>query len=79
MTTRTETLSALLDTLVDENPAAPIAYDVVAGDVVVSSRVDLRDRAEALRAELEAVGVRPGQCLAVMLPNWSELDPSCPK
>lgn len=72
MTTRTETLSALLDTLVDDDPAVPLTYDVVAGELVVSGRSDIRDRAEALRAELESVGVRPGQCLAVMLPNWSD-------
>jgi fatty-acyl-CoA synthase len=65
-------LSALLDTLVDDDAAAPITYDVVDDDVIVSRRSDIRDRAEALRAELEAVGVRPGQCLAVMLPNWSD-------
>lgn len=72
MSTRTETLSALLDTLVSENPEAAITYDVVGDDVIVSSRADLRNRAEALCAELDAVGVRPGQCIAVMLPNWSD-------
>lgn len=75
--TRTENLSALLEALTAANPDAPIAYDVVdpgAQDspIATRTRADLRDRVEALRGELEAVGVGPGQCVAVMLPNWSD-------
>ncbi len=60
MTTRTETLSALLDTLVDDDAAAPITYDVVDDDVIVSRRSDIRDRAEACAQNSRRSGSDPG-------------------
>lgn len=71
-TTRTDTLSALLDTLTDSDSAATIAYDVVGDTVLPCSRGEFRSRVEAVRGELEQIGLRPGQCIAVMLPNWSD-------
>ncbi|UYP18845.1 AMP-binding protein [Rhodococcus sp. Z13] len=71
-TTRTDTLTALLDGLVAANPDAPLAYDVVDDTAVPLSRSEFRDHVDAVRRELEAVGLRAGQCVAVMLPNWSD-------
>ncbi|MEN0135125.1 MAG: AMP-binding protein [Rhodococcus sp. (in: high G+C Gram-positive bacteria)] len=70
--TRRNTLTALLDELVTAGPEAPATVDVVDGEPLVSSRADLRDRVEALKSELVRVGVRRGQCVAVLLPNWSD-------
>lgn len=71
-TTRTDTLSALLEGLVEAGPAVTIAYDVVDDVVVPRSRGEFRTRVDAVRSELEQVGLRSGQCVAVMLPNWSD-------
>lgn len=71
-TTRTDTLPALLDGLVAANPDAPIAYDIVDDVAVARSRGEFRDRVEAVRSELDGIGLRAGQCIAVMLPNWSD-------
>ena len=71
-TTRTDTLPALLDGLVAANPDAPIAYDIVDDVAVARSRGEFRDRVEAVRCELDGIGLRAGQCIAVMLPNWSD-------
>lgn len=70
--TRRDTLAALLDELVTADPTAPATIDVVDGEPIVSGRADLRDRVEALKSELTTVGVRRSQCVAVLLPNWSD-------
>lgn len=70
--TRRDTLTALLDELVTADLQAAAMIDVVDGEPLVSSRADLRDRVEALKSELSRVGVRRGQCVAVLLPNWSD-------
>lgn len=70
--TTQETLAGFLDDLVATNPAAAATIDVVGNDVVVTSRAQLQNRVAALRDELIAAGVRRGQCIAVLLPNWSD-------
>ncbi|MFE7420859.1 AMP-binding protein [Rhodococcus sp. NPDC057529] len=70
--TRRDTLAALLDELVTADPTAPATIDVVDGEPIVSGRADLRDRVDTLKSELATVGVRRGQCVAVLLPNWSD-------
>ncbi|GAB90631.1 AMP-binding protein [Gordonia rhizosphera] len=73
MTTRTRSaLTGLLDTLVIANPGATAVYDVADGEIHAVTRARFRDRVEHLRTELDAVGVRRGQCIAVLLPNWSD-------
>ncbi|MGV9710947.1 AMP-binding protein [Gordonia sp. NPDC003424] len=71
-TTTTSALTGLLDDLAAANPTAPAVYDVTDGRVHTVSRRDLRGRVDALRTELDAIGIREGQCLAVLLPNWSD-------
>ena len=70
--TRRDTLASLLDELVTADPGAAAALDVVDGEPVVTSRTELRARVDALKSELLRVGVRRGQCVAVLLPNWSD-------
>ncbi|MDI9915644.1 AMP-binding protein [Rhodococcus sp. IEGM 1379] len=66
------TLAHLLTDLLDADPQAVATFDV-AGDLVLpTTRRELADRVRALRAELQAVGVTDGQCIAVLLPNWSD-------
>lgn len=70
--TRTDALPALLDELVAANPHAPIAYDVTDAGVMPGTRAEFKARVEALSRELDSVGVAPGRCVAVLLPNWSD-------
>ncbi|MCR5979371.1 AMP-binding protein [Gordonia jinghuaiqii] len=73
MTTTTHhSLTGMLAHLVESSPDAPAVYDVVAGQTVPTTRADFAARAESLRDELSAVGLRRGQCIAVYLPNWSD-------
>ncbi|AII08649.1 AMP-binding protein [Rhodococcus opacus] len=70
--TRRDTLAALLGELVTADPDAAATLDVVDGEPIVTSRAELRARVDALTSELVGVGVRRGQCVAVLLPNWSD-------
>ncbi|OYD61389.1 AMP-binding protein [Rhodococcus sp. OK302] len=66
------TLAQFLTDLVESDPQAVATFDV-AGDLVLpTTRRELADRVRALRTELQAVGVNSGQCIAVLLPNWSD-------
>lgn len=70
--TTTSGLGAFLDDLVAADPGAVATYDVADGRLLICSRAELRRRVQAVRAELAAVGVRRGRCIAVLLPNWSD-------
>jgi acyl-CoA synthetase (AMP-forming)/AMP-acid ligase II len=69
---RAQTLPELLRALVAQNPSATATIDVVDTGVVFTTRSELRDQVDAIRDELETVGVRQGQCIAILLPNWSD-------
>src|SRR5262249_45365620 len=66
-------LIALLRTLVAERPDAPILLDANADDARVTDRRALWRRIVTLRRDLEQHGVGDGACVAVWLPNWSDV------
>jgi acyl-CoA synthetase (AMP-forming)/AMP-acid ligase II len=70
--TTPDTLAALLDELVLQNPTAAMTFDVVDDEVVCTSRQQLQARVRILAAQLSTAGVRANQCIAVLLPNWSD-------
>lgn len=65
-------LASLLDELVAAAPDATATIDLLGSANVPTSRSVLRERVRDLTAELAAAGLRPGQCVAVFLPNWSD-------
>ncbi|WP_072801536.1 AMP-binding protein [Rhodococcoides yunnanense] len=66
------TLAQFLASVVEADPDAAATVDVVDDRLVTTSRRELADRVAALSAELKTVGVTEGDCIAVMLPNWSD-------
>ncbi|MEZ5152399.1 AMP-binding protein [Rhodococcus zopfii] len=70
--TGTTSLTGLLAELVVTTPEAPLAFDVVGDEIRTCTRARFGERVEAVRAELADAGIEPGQCIAVMLPNWSD-------
>ncbi|MFE7421989.1 AMP-binding protein [Rhodococcus sp. NPDC057529] len=70
--TRRDSLAAMLDDLVASDPTAAATIDIVEGHPTVTTRAELADRVAALSTELTQVGVSRGQCVAVLLPNWSD-------
>lgn len=66
------TLSSLLDDLVTADGDAVAAIDLIGSITLTTTRIQLRERVRALAGELAAAGLRPGQCVAVFLPNWSD-------
>lgn len=73
MTTKTgSALTGLLADLVREDRDSTAFYDVAGDDVLPLTRGEFARHVDAVRSELSAVGVLPGQCVAVMLPNWSD-------
>lgn len=66
------TLTRFLSDFVGADPGAIATVDVVDGQLSRTTRRELEERVRALSAELRTVGVDRGQCVAVMLPNWSD-------
>lgn len=66
------TLATLLTDFVDADPDTVATVDVADGQLIRTSRRELAHRVRALSAELKEVGLTRGQCVAVMLPNWSD-------
>ncbi|WP_020106747.1 AMP-binding protein [Nocardia sp. 348MFTsu5.1] len=72
ITTHAASLQHLLAELIELDPDATLTYDVVDGAPVSCSRAQFGTRVECLSHELTEVGLRSGQCVAVLLPNWSD-------
>jgi acyl-CoA synthetase (AMP-forming)/AMP-acid ligase II len=70
--TRHDTLASLLDELVTADPDAVMTIDVVGDRRVPISRAEFAARASGVASELRQAGIRRGQCVAVLLPNWSD-------
>jgi len=66
------TMIAMLRAQLAHDPDAPLAIDAGVAEPLVVSRAAFWRRVEALHAELAARGVRPGDCVATWLPNWSD-------
>ncbi len=66
-------LWGLLAETVRDDPAAVIAVDADPRRPVPVTREDLWHRAVRVRQELAGVGVARGDCVAVWLPNWSDV------
>jgi fatty-acyl-CoA synthase len=71
-TTDTTSLTGLLAELITTDPDATLAFDVVDDEIRTCSRARFGEQVESLRAELADAGIESGQCIAVMLPNWSD-------
>ena len=71
-TTDTTSLTGLLAELITTDPDAPLAFDVVGDEIRTCTRARFGEQVEALRTELADAGIESGQCIAVMLPNWSD-------
>jgi fatty-acyl-CoA synthase len=65
-------LISLLRSQVGRNPEASLVIDAGHDPPQIVSRGAFWRRVETLHAELVARGVRPGDCVATWLPNWSD-------
>ncbi|MBH0119120.1 AMP-binding protein [Rhodococcus sp. CX] len=71
-TTDTTSLTGLLAELIATDPDAPLAFDVVGDEIRTCTRARFGEQVDALRTELADAGIESGQCIAAMLPNWSD-------
>ncbi len=65
-------LLSMLDDLALRDAEAVIAIDADTEHPITVTRAELRHRALLLRADLAALGIGRGDCVAVWLPNWSD-------